>query len=64
MKQSKHEEYAKDECDYQQWIESCAKECKCCPICCTVPCDSVMSGGLCDEECHCDSDNDYDEDEL
>lgn len=43
---------------YKRWLEECAKDCHCCPICWDFPCDGVMAGGLCDDMCICD---DYEE---
>ena len=54
MREEKIEQYKKDEADYQQWLESISKECKCCPHCCDHPCAGVQTGGPCDEdECTC-----------
>ena len=53
------ESEAEYDTDYYDWMEEMAKECTCCPYCCGRPCDSVLAGGLCDEECHCDEDTEW-----
>ena len=55
---------------YERFVESCAKECRCCPGCgCDIPCAGTMAGGICDGMCFCllsldeDRDEDGDSDE-
>ena len=47
--------------EYDNWIEDCAGECKCCPVCNQGPCEGVFAGGLCEEDCHCETDNYFEE---
>jgi hypothetical protein len=39
-----------------EFYEEMAKDCRCCPDCSSPPCDGVCAGGMCDEWCHCDDD--------
>lgn len=40
----------------KDWISQCG----CCSDCSQVPCDGVMAGGMCDESCECEDDDDPD----
>lgn len=39
-------------------LASAAKHCTCCPICVGCPCDGCLAGGMCDDMCTCDEDED------
>jgi chromosome segregation ATPase len=40
------------------WLESCAKDCKCCQQCgANVPCPGVQAGGICDAYCRCEDES-------
>lgn len=39
---------------YDEFVASMVKDCSCCPVCWSVPCDSVLAGGPCDRYCTCD----------
>lgn len=40
-----------------EFLATCAAECRCCSRCAVVPCPGVTAGGLCDEMCHCAEDD-------
>jgi hypothetical protein len=40
-----------------EWMEDCT----CCDVCQAKPCDGVMSGGLCDNLCYCDEEEEVDD---
>jgi len=40
----------------KEWIN----QCDCCSECSSVPCESVICGGLCDNACECEEDDDPD----
>ena len=42
---------------YQEWITKVAEECDCCPRCWEVPCNGCLRGGVCDNMCICDADD-------
>lgn len=49
-----------DDPQYQAWVESMAKHCRCRSS--DVPCAGVLAGGMCDEiDDSADMDDDYDE---
>lgn len=48
-----------DDPSYQDYLASCAKDCRCCPVCSQV-CAGVLAGGLCDDAaCRCEPDDEY-----
>lgn len=51
-----------DDPEYQAWVESMAKHCRCRSS--DVPCDGVLAGGLCDEIDDSADGWDYDDNEL
>ena len=45
----------KEQSDYDEFVNTCANECKCCRGCFQdVPCAGVMAGGPCDQMCDCE----------
>jgi len=50
-----------DDPAYHRYIAAAAKECNCCSVCCRVPCDGCLAGGMCDATCHCSEDDDEEE---
>jgi hypothetical protein len=52
-----------DDPSYGAFVESCAKECRCCCDCSPGPCAGAMAGGFCDRMCFCDRDEDEDHDD-
>ena len=41
--------------EYDRFVASCLKDCRCCRACNWRPCEGAMAGGLCDElDCRCD----------
>lgn len=51
---------------YQRFLVAAARDCRCCSDCSFAPCAGVCAGGLCDQMCWCDRDDErdpYDDDE-
>lgn len=42
-----------------EFYEEMAKDCRCCPVCEQVPCDTVCAGGVCLSWCRCSWDEDF-----
>ncbi len=38
----------------QRYLAECTAHCQCCDRCCPSVCHGVASGGLCDDDCHCE----------
>ncbi len=55
-----------DSPEYHAFVESMAKDCRCCPDCCggDIPCDTLLAGGCCDTRCRCEDDRDEEEDDY
>jgi hypothetical protein len=49
----------REERGYQDFLDSCAKRCRCCAECSPVICGGVQQGGPCDQLCRCSG---YDDD--
>jgi len=48
-----------------EFYEECAKHCRCCPLCWSVPCDGCCAGGICDDfDCKCESSGLWDDDDF
>jgi len=45
--------------EISQWMEGLATKCKCCPICCDLPCDGCITTGICDQMCYCTDEDEH-----
>lgn len=44
---------------YQAYVQSCARDCRCCPTCSPEVCAGALGGGVCDQVCRCADREDY-----
>lgn len=53
-----------DDPEYMEFLNEVSKHCSCCPECSDVPCGGVQCGGFCDDVCHCDEVDNWDEQDI